>query len=134
MIIVDTKNGFVGNGGYDSGGGPVPGPTSDLAYHAETITYTDSTHKVFGPLDETPYPPGATALVLLGGVMQEYGVDFTAREVGGGSAPGWYLCVGTGSTAPGGGSFIGGTNPGTGIDSLLVVGDKAVTMYPYENV
>lgn len=97
---------------------------------AETLTYTDTSNKVIGPLSESPTSVAEANLFPFTGVLQEYSVDYTVREVIGGSAPGFYVCISPTSTAPGGGSFSGGSNPGTGIESVLVNGDKARVTYP----
>lgn len=97
----------------------------DFAYFSGVrvfeFTYSDTTNKVLGPLSETP--SGISESMLFGGrLMQDYSVDYTLREVLGGTNPGWYVCVSTTSTAPGGGVFSGGVNPGTGI-VVIEVGD-----------
>jgi hypothetical protein len=96
---------------------------------AETLTYSDTTNKVIGPLARIPVAGTSVDVVPIKGVMQEYGVDYTVRSVTGGSAPGYYVCIGTTSTAPGGGSFSGGSNPSTGIDTVLTNGDKVRCSY-----
>ena len=96
----------------------------------DTLTYTDTANKVLGPLSNTPIEAANVAATVLGGPDQQYTQDYTVREVTGGSAPGYYICVDPGSTAPGGGSFQpGGSNPGTGISSMLEAGDKLKATY-----
>lgn len=95
---------------------------------SETLVYTDDTNKVIGPLTLVPVT-SELSMWIIGGIGQEYGVDFTVRQVTGGSAPGYYVCIDTGSTAPGGGTFLSGSNPTTGIDQLIS-GDKVRTVYP----
>jgi hypothetical protein len=109
----------------DTGGGGGGG-----GVESETLTYTDTTNKVLGPLNDSPASFMATALWPVTGVIQDYTQDYTVREVIGGSAPGYYICISPTSTAPGGGAFSGGTNPGTGIESVLTSGDKTRVIYP----
>jgi hypothetical protein len=97
---------------------------------AEDFSYTDTSNKVLGPLSGSPVDVTAVTLFVLTGIVQEYSVDYTVREVIGGSSPGFYVCVSPTSTAPGGGSFSGGSNPGTGIDGTLTSGDKTRVLYP----
>jgi hypothetical protein len=97
---------------------------------AEELTYTDTANKVIGPLTNTPSNAIMSNLFPATGVIQTYTTDYTVRQVTGGSAPGYYVCIATGSTAPGGGSFSGGSNPATGIDSVMVNGDKVRVLYP----
>jgi hypothetical protein len=104
--------------------------TASVGMKAEAFSYSDTTNKVLGPLVVTPSSLTELTLWVILGPIQEEGVDFTVREVSGGVAPGFYICVSTTSTAPGGGSFISGVNPGTGIDSVLVFGDKTRAIYP----
>ena len=106
----------------------VTGKPGDFS-RAELLTYTDTANKVIGPL-ATPPVVNELSLWPLGGVVQEYGVDFTVRQVTGGGAPGYYICLSTSSTAPGGGTFLSGSNPSTGIDTLLSSGDKTQAVYP----
>lgn len=96
----------------------------------EQLDYTDTTNKVIGPLSGAPITETDVSVFVLRGVTQKYTQDYTVRFVSGGSAPGYYICVSTGSTAPGGGAFIGGSNPATGIDSVLVFGDSVRVIYP----
>ena len=106
----------------DAGGGGGTGLES------ETFTYSDTSNKIAGPLSETPFDIAGTRMFHLG-LFQNYTGDFTVRLVVGGSAPGYYLCIATDSTAPGGGAFSGGANPGTGITSYLDAGDKLSAVY-----
>lgn len=96
----------------------------------ETLTYTDTSNEVIGPLTKSPTDEAQLNLFVFTGILQEYTLDYTVREVVGGTAPGYYVCVSPTSTAPGGGSFGGGSNPGTGIASVLVSGDKTRVTYP----
>jgi len=99
-------------------------------YEVDQLSYTDTVNKVIGPLAEDPRAEEDVNLYVVTGSVQRYGSDYTVREVVGGSAPGYYICIGNGSTAPGGGSFSGGSNPGTGIDSDLTSGDVVRATYP----
>jgi len=99
---------------------------------AETLTYTDTVNKVIGPLSEVVTAFAELNLAVFEGPEQEYSRDYTVREVVGGSAPGWYLAVSPTSTPPGGGAFTGGLNPGTGIETILVSGDRVRVTYPKE--
>jgi len=100
---------------------------------AETLTYMDTTNKVIGPLAEEPTEITSLNINVINGIPQEYTKDYTVREVVGGSSPGFYVCVSPTSSAPGGGAFNGGTNPGTGIAAVLVSGDKVRATYPYRS-
>jgi hypothetical protein len=107
----------------------VPGGTlPDNFSRAEVLEYTDDTHYVIGPL-ATPPVVSEVMLNLLGGLLQEIVVDFTVRQVTGGSAPGYYVCVSPSSSAPGGGTFIAGSNPSVGIVAQLTSGDKVMVAY-----
>ncbi len=105
-------------------------PVGGGGYAVEQLTYTDIGNRLIGPLVNTPTPVVNVNLYVPTGGPQEYTKDYTVRQVTGGSAPGYYLCIGTGSTAPGGGSFVGGSNPATGIDSVLSSGDVVRVTYP----
>lgn len=96
---------------------------------AESLIYTDDTNKVIGPLAYTTGHAEALTMWVFDGVTQRYTQDYTVREVVGGSAPGWYICIGTTSSAPGGGTWNGGSNPGTGINGTLAAGDDVRVMY-----
>ena len=89
----------------------------------ENLTYTNTTNKVAGPMTIPPSTPALVSMAIINGTVQEYGLDYTVREVIGGSAPGFYVCISPTSTAPGGGSFSGGSNPGTGIEAILTSGN-----------
>ena len=89
----------------------------------ENLTYTNTTNKVAGPLTIPPSTPALVSMAIVTGTVQQYTLDYTIREVVGGSAPGFYICISPTSSAPGGGSFSGGSNPGTGIESILTSGD-----------
>ena len=100
-------------------------------YDADQLTYTDTSNKLIGPLPSTPTTIAKVNLLIPTGNTQEYTKDYTVREVTGGSAPEFYICVSTTSTAPGGGSFVGGSsNPATGISDVLSSGDVARVTYP----
>lgn len=107
------------------------GAVTGAVKFVETLTYTDTTNKVLGPLVHTPTSVSNVELTPYGGPDQEYSVDFTVRSVTGGSADGYYVCLATASTAPGGGAFSGGANPSTGIDDILTSGDKCKASYTY---
>lgn len=93
--------------GPESGGG-----SAGIA--VEDLIYSDTDNKVVGPLGATPTSIDES-LSWFGGVSQNYTKDFTLRLVTGGASPGWYMAISTTSTAPGGGSFSGGSNPATGL-------------------
>lgn len=96
---------------------------------SEPLIYTDTGNAVIGPLDGIPVLLDEVDLNPIGGIIQEYTLDFTVRLVTGGSAAGYYVCVSPTSSAPGGGSFSGGSNPGTGIASILTSSDKVKVTY-----
>jgi len=91
---------------------------------AETLTFTNTTNRVMGPLKSTPSDVFEVNVHITEGTTQEEALDYSVREVTGGSAPGFYICFSPTSTAPGGGVFAGGSNPSTGIFGDLVSGDK----------
>lgn len=125
LVAVQGEQGSTGPAGPAGPTGPSgPGTATDA------LTYLDTTNKVIGPLSMTPSDEAQTNLWPITGITQDYTIDFTVREVVGGSSPGYYICVSTSSTAPGGGVFNGGINPGTGIDAVLTSGDKVRTTYP----
>jgi hypothetical protein len=99
-------------------------------YEVDQLTYTDTANKIIGPLSSTPADVTSTNLDILRGVRQEYILAYTVRQVIGGSAPGYYVCISPTSTAPGGGAFSGGNNRGSGIRSKLTSGDKVRVSYP----
>ncbi len=103
---------------------------SSTPARAETLTYTDTSNQVLGPLTRVPAPINEVTIWIIEGLVQEYGVDYTARQVVGGSAPGYYVCVGTASAAPGGGTFLSGSNPTVGIATELASGDRMRLVYP----
>jgi len=105
-------------------------PSGTGVTYGEEYAYLNIIDKVIGPLVNTPVPVGGLSLFPEGGPNQFYGVDYTVRQVIGGGSPGYYICVSTTSTAPGGGAFVGGANPTTGIDSILVSGDLIRVIYP----
>lgn len=89
----------------------------------ENHTYTDTVNKVIGPLSLAPSTPSLVSIAIVNGTVQEYTLDYTVREVVGGTVPGFYICISPTSTAPGGGSFSGGSNPGTGIEAIMISGN-----------
>lgn len=93
------------------------------------VTYTDTVNEIIGPLPITPLDADEVDLFVFTGGLQEPIQDFTVREVIGGTVPGYYVCVGTASSAPGGGAFAAGSNPGTGISAILASGDKVRIIY-----
>jgi len=113
--------------------GQVPTATSPTAYAWQTpygglsvrqYTYTDTINGVIGPLTIPTLTLSNVLLHPIDGILQQYGIDFTIRSVTGGSAPGYYVCIDPMSTAPGGGSFSGGSNPSvTDLYILLEDGD-----------
>jgi len=125
---------FAGTGHAHSGGADGKqvsfNSLSDVAslVGIEQLMYTDTTNKVIGEL-ELPPSPGRVALFPLSGTAQEIGKDFTVRQVVGGTAPGWYVCIDPLSTPPGGGAFSGGSNPTTGISGVLSLGDIVQLIY-----
>lgn len=108
----------------------IGGGSSASGYKAESLTYTDTANLIIGPLTLSPTEADEVNMFVFTGPLQEYTLDYTVREVTGGSAPGFYICVSPLSTAPGGGSFTVGSNPGTGISSVLSSGDKVRVTYP----
>ena len=98
-------------------------------YKAEKLAYTDTTNKVIGPLASTPANLVDVGFTPYGGPIQEESVDYTCRQVIGGSVPGYYICISSTSTAPGSGSFSGGANPSAGIDSIMQSADKSRVEY-----
>lgn len=108
-----------------------PGGGGGTDATAETLTYTDTANKVAGPLAYTPAAIAAVSLFVITGAVQSYTMDYTVRLVIGGSAPGYYLCLSPTSTPPGGGSFSGGSNPGSGISGTLTSGDYLRVLYAH---
>jgi len=111
-------------------GGGIGGVVISSLFNAETLTYTDDTNYVAGPLSYVPKAIAEVNVFVIDGVTQDYGVDYTVRSVSGGTAPGYYVCVAIASTAPGGGAFVGGANPSAGIETILASGDKLRVIYP----
>lgn len=108
----------------------VPAGGGGGGFNGEEFTYTNTTNLVIGPLSVDTSSPTSVHLFPEESVIQTYTVDYTVRQVTGGSAPGYYICISPSSTAPGGGTFVGGSNPGTGISSILTSGDKVRVSYP----
>jgi len=108
----------------------VNAPSGTGITYGEQYTYSDTTNKVVGPLNNDPVPVGGLSLFPEEGLPQMYTKDYTVREVAGGSAPGYYICVSPTSSAPGGGAFVGGANPSGGIDTILSSGDEVRVIYP----
>jgi hypothetical protein len=108
----------------------VNSPSGSGVTYGEQYVYTDTANKVIGPLSNTPVPVGGLSLFPITGPIQKYSTDYTVREVAGGSAPGYYVCISPTSTAPGGGAFAGGANPSVGIDTVLASGDDVRVIYP----
>lgn len=107
----------------------IPGGTlPDNFSRAEVFSYSDVSNKVIGPL-ATPPVVSEAMLTLFGGLAQEIAIDFTIRQVTGGSAPGYYVCISPTSSAPGGGTFLSGINPTVGIEAQLDGGDKVLVAY-----
>jgi hypothetical protein len=132
MGIKRFYSGWVGSQFKVEGTPPAPhaldGPehTGELVTAKQfVLTYTDTVNLVLGPLAASPQVESDVLFTPLGGLAQEYSVDYTVREVTGGVSPGFYVCIGTASTAPGGGAFSGSANPTVGIDSIMSVADKA---------
>ena len=98
------------------------GAAGDFGRESETLTYTDTVNRVLGPLKSTPTDAFEVDILSFQGPAQEESLDYSVREVQGGTAPGWYVCVSPTSTAPGGGVFGGGVNPSTGIAGVLSPG------------
>lgn len=102
----------------------------------ETFTYTGAllTNNVVGPLSSTPDPVASdeAELIPVGGIDQEYGVDYTVAELTAvgttGLALGHYYIVGTTLPTTGGATWSGSA-PSTGITSLLADGDKLKARY-----
>ena len=104
------------------------GAGGGASFQVEYHIYTDDTNKVVGPLGAVPQSLSDVA-AFWEPVLQFTPGDFVVRPVSGGSAPGYYLCVSPSSSAPGGGTFAGGVNPTTGMDSFAVAGETFVVMY-----
>jgi len=100
-----------------------------VGYEVETLTYTDTANEIAGPLATDPTDVTKSNLFPIFGIPQDYVKDFTIRKVTGGSVPGYYICISPTSTAPGGGWFDGGSNPGSGIQNVLENGDKVRVAY-----
>jgi hypothetical protein len=98
----------------DARWGPEASGGGGASLATDELTYTDTANKVVGPIGSTPTSI-TDSIAWFGGVSQRYTRDFTLRTVVGGSAPGWYMAIATDSSAPGGGSFSGGSNPATGL-------------------
>ena len=82
------------------------------------------TDGVIGPMATVPKTNDATVeLQPYNGIGQRHGLDYTVRDVTGGSADGTYIVLSTSPTAPGGGTFPGGSNPTTGIDADIIAAD-----------
>lgn len=96
----------------------------------EQYVYTDITNKVIGPMNTTPVPVTGLSLFPENASNQMYEKDYTVRQVSGGSAPGYYICVAPTSSAPGGGAFVGGSNPSVGVDPPLAENDQVRVIYP----
>lgn len=116
---------------HEAGGEDAIDPAALLPAHfsrAEVLVYTDVAHKVVGPLAA---PPVVSEVMLtpLGGIAQKIGAEFTVRQVMGGVAPGYYVCVSPTSSAPGGGTFLSGSNPTVGLESELDDGDEVQVAY-----
>jgi len=109
----------------------VSGGGGGNTFVAEPFVYADTTNKVIGPLSNTPANLSSVSLFPITGLIQKYTQDYTVRLVIGGSAPGYYICLSPTSTPPGGGSFSGSSNPATGIDGNLDLGDDFRVLYPY---
>lgn len=106
------------------------GGGADGNFKAEILTYTDTGNEIIGPLASAPSDIASVNLDPIDGILQEESVFYTCRQVTGGSAPGYYICISPTSSAPGGGSFAGGSNPGSGMGSLAEVNDKFRVSYP----
>lgn len=103
-------------------------PASGVGIQVDELTYANDTNYVLGPLGSTPTNIDQSML-WSGGISQKYTQDYTVRRVTGGTDPGYYVCVSPSSTAPGGGAFIGGQNPGTGILNLLELSDTIQLLF-----
>lgn len=106
----------------------IGGGSGSLNNVVELLTYTDDTNKVLGPLASVPFSLNDCLFFWIP-ILQEVSFDYSIRPVSGGSAPGYYICISSTSTAPGGGTFAGGSNPSVGMDSFLNVSDKCNIFY-----
>jgi hypothetical protein len=95
---------------------------------SDPLSFSDTVNNVVGPLTSAPTSPSKVGVSVLG-VDQSPTSDFTTRLVVGGSAPGYYVCIATNSSAPGGGVFSGGANPGAGIATWVQPGDVFLITY-----
>ena len=109
-------------GQQTSGGG------GGSSIEVESFVFTDDTHMVIGPIGSVPESTSDT-LVFWGPILLLLTTDYTIRPVAGGSAPGYYICVATNSSAPGGGTFSGGSNPTTGMAAFIQASDKITFQY-----
>lgn len=109
--------------GQQSGGGG--GGSSN---EVEGFVFADDTNWVLGPIGNVPESTSDT-LLFWDPILQHITTDYTIRPVAGGSAPGYYICVSSSSSAPGGGTFSGGSNPTTGMASFLQTGDIIKLLY-----
>lgn len=108
---------LVGDGG---GGSP--------SIETEIFSYTDESNRVVGPIGNVPETLDDN-LFYWGPILQFSSEDYTIRPVSGGSTPGYYICIATNSSAPGGGTFAGGTNPTTGMMGFVEVNDPFKLLY-----
>ena len=106
----------------------VGGVLPDNFSRAEVLTYTAVLHKVLGLL-ATPPVVSEVMLHPIGGPVQRIVVDFTVRQVIGGTEPGYYVCIAPTSSAPGGGTFLSGANPTIGLEAEMFSGDEVLVVY-----
>ena len=106
----------------------IGGGSGSLSNVVESFVYTNDTNKVIGPIGSVPFSLD-DCLFFWGPVLQIVNNDYTIRPVIGGSNSGYYLCIATDSSAPGGGTFVGGSNPSIGMVSFLEVNDATNLLY-----
>lgn len=111
-------------------GEPIVSATTEK--FVETITYTDVTNMII-KLTRSPIEVNdSIEFTPFDGTDQEWGVDYTVREVINcttSSNNGFYICISPLSTAPDGGSFNGSINPTIGIAMVLESGDSGKASY-----
>lgn len=111
-------------------GEPIVSSTTEK--FVETVTYSDSVNMIM-KLSRSPIEVNdSIEFTPYDGTDQEWGVDYTVREVincADSTNDGFYICISPDSIAPDSGSFNGGINPTVGIATLLEVGDSGKVSY-----
>ena len=108
-------------GELSSGGG-------GASLEVEVYSYIDTINKVIGPIGNVPQSV-SDSMMFWGPILQDYNIDYTIRPVAGGSTPGYYICISTTSSSPGGGTFSGGNNPSIGMEAFINSEDKITIQY-----